>query len=578
MLNSCVSRMTSDCGREYQPAADEKSLKGRKTRVNVMLEPCFRSSPVDKISALADHPLSAFCDTGRQRFSREIEIKLAASAAELEKIECALQTAPTARLEGQSELVTKYYDSPTLALRREGLTLRVRKRGQEFLQTVKANGPAELDWHERWECEVPIASDQPDLDSLKTCGRLPHAIHEAKLRPIFATKVTRRVIEIEPVSSTWIVAAIDQGEIRTADGGAIEPISELELELTRGDPAALYDLTLQILEVAEIRLETRSKADRGYGLLGPPAQPQAVRAGTVALDRHMTVEVALQRFGLRCIDHLLRNEPAALADEPEGIHQMRVAVRRIRSVLSALKRMLPAERHRRVSEELKWLTHSLAPARNWEVFLGDLLRAVSNALSSRYELEHLVRAAERCRDRALNEAKQAILSKRYTRMMLRLLRWLMARDWRNQPISEDASLLLAPIVDVAPCLIERRHRKARRRCKHFEQLTSAERHKLRIALKKLRYTIEFLGSLFDKHDVQAFVDRLKSLQDELGHANDIRVAYELLDQIQEIEGHVARAIDRAGGIVLGWHERDLAHHEPIFRKRVNHFRRSEPFW
>jgi triphosphatase len=125
-------------------------------------------------------------------------------------------------------------------------------------------------------------------------------------------------------------------------------------------------------------------------------------------------------------------------------------------------------------------------------------------------------------------------------------------------------------------LIERCHRKARRRCKRFEQLTAAERHRLRIALKKLRYTIEFLGSLFDKHEVQAFMDRLKSLQDQLGHANDVRVAYDLLDEIRETKDH--RTIDRAGGIVLGWHERDLAKGEPLLRKHVKRCKRLDPFW
>jgi triphosphatase len=107
----------------------------------------------------------------------------------------------------------------------------------------------------------------------------------------------------------------------------------------------------------------------------------------------MTAEAALQRFGQRCLNHLLRNEPVTLAGEPEGIHQMRVAVRRLRSALTAVKPMLPVEHHRWASEELKWLTHSLAPARNWDVFVGDLLRTVSDALSNRPELQQLVRAA-----------------------------------------------------------------------------------------------------------------------------------------------------------------------------------------
>jgi triphosphatase len=336
--------------------------------------------------------------------------------------------------------------------------------------------------------------------------------------------------------------------------------------------ATLYDSALGLPKIVQIRPGMRRKAGRGYGPLTDVPQP--VQAGPVTLDP----EAALQRFGQRCLNHLLRNEPVALAGEPEGVHQMRVAARRLRSVLSALKPMLPPAHHRWTAEELRWLTHALAPARNWDIFTADLLRPVNDALPDRHEMKHLVSAAERSRRAAFDDAKQAILSQRHTEAMLRLSRWFAARAWRDQPISENAALLLAPIADVAPDLIERCHRKARRRCKRFDELTPAERHKLRIALKKMRYTVEFLGSLFDKDEVRAFVKRLKSLQDYLGHANDVRVAYDLMDQIRETKNHNAGAIDRAGGIVLGWHERDLVDREPKLRKHVRRFKQLDPFW
>jgi triphosphatase len=101
---------------------------------------------------------------------------------------------------------------------------------------------------------------------------------------------------------------------------------------------------------------------------------------------------------------------------------------------------------------------------------------------------------------------------------------------------------------------------------------------LRIALKKVRYTIEFLGSLFDEHDVRLLVKRLKALQDYLGHANDVRVAYDLISECKDVKSHDTSVIDRAGGIVLGWHERDLADREPKLRKHVRRFKQLDPFW
>jgi CHAD domain-containing protein len=292
----------------------------------------------------------------------------------------------------------------------------------------------------------------------------------------------------------------------------------------------------------------------------------------------MSVEAALERIGRRCVTHLLRNEQPALAGEPEGVHQMRVAIRRLRSALLALKRPLQEKHCRWASEELRWIADALAPVRNLDIFATSLLPPVTRALPARTDFERLVDATERRRRAALYDAKQAILSKKYTESVLQLLRWFVARGWRDQQISEHAVVLLAPIVDVASDLIQQHHRKVCKRSKRFEELTATQRHKLRIALKHLHYIVEFLGSLFDEVSVRTFVKCLKSLQDDLGYANDIRVAHDLVDQIGDATNQDVRAINRAGGIGLGWHERVLADRNSKIRRRVRRFRRLDPFW
>jgi inorganic triphosphatase YgiF len=322
---------------------------------------------VDKSSAVANNAQSC---SGRRPASREIELKLAAPAPELEKLEHSILALPNSRLENKSDLVNTYFDTRTCALHRRRMTLRVRRQGRQFVQTVKADTRSKLDFLERRERETPL--------------RAADAIHKEKLRPVFTTAVARKTIELNPTPTTKIAVGIDQGQIRTTDGRAIAPINEIELELERGDPAAVYDLALQLLNFAEVRIEVRSKAERGFRLLRAAGDTlRAVQAGTITLDRNMTVEAALQRFGQRCLTHLLRNEPVVLAGEAEGAHQMRVAVRRLRSALTAVKSLLPVDHHRWVSEELKWLTQSLAPARNWDVFGSELLRSVSDTLLDR---------------------------------------------------------------------------------------------------------------------------------------------------------------------------------------------------
>lgn len=518
------------------------------------------------------------CHRASGLIAMEVELKLIVPASDLKQLKRAVLALPNARSEGQVDLTSTYYDTLDLALHRNQLTLRVRKQGRQFVQTVKAGDFAGADLLARREWEDSITSWRPDIDAPRTGKQLPGSIRERDLRPIFTTSLTRELIDFEPHPSTKIEVAIDEGGIRTSDGNSIEPISEMELELKCGDPTALYDLALRLLDAVPVRIEPRSKAERGYRLLGAAEPAQPVYAGPVVLDPEMPFNTALQIFGRQCLTHLLRNEASMLGGVPEGVHQMRVAVRRLRSVLSAVRPMLPLEHHRWVSEEMKWLTHVLGPVRNWDVLATDLIRPVCEALPANGELAHLTKVVEDRHHAAFVDAKGTILSKRYTNSMLRLLRWFEARQWREQPISEDAALLLKPIATVAPKLINRSYSRARKFYKRFAEQTPAERHRLRIALKRLRYIIEFLECLFDKKQVIRFVDRLKSLQDRLGHANDIRVAHQFLAELPANADQYMRPIDRAAGLVLGWHERGLAIQEPTVRRLVRRLKHSTRFW
>src|SRR5207302_4310244 len=126
--------------------------------------------------------------------------------------------------------------------------------------------------------------------------------------------------------------------------------------------------------VAPLRFETRSKSELGYRLVEcGDAAPPAVHAEPLVLDPEMTVAAALRKIGRSCLAQLLRNEPAVLSAQPEGVHQIRVAVRRLRSVISSLKKMPPQEDIQWVTEELRWLGGTLGPARNLDVFAAELV-------------------------------------------------------------------------------------------------------------------------------------------------------------------------------------------------------------
>lgn len=475
-----------------------------------------------------------------------------------------------------SRLISTYYDTPDMALKRRGLSLRVREQGGRFIQTVKTGDPGGGDVLMRGEWEDELAASCPDLHAPQSGEHLPDGI-AGDLLPVFATDVTRTTFAIEPVPATRIEAAIDQGEIRAAAGGGTEPISEIELELKSGDAAALYDVALQLLGVASIRIEPRSKSERGYRL-GDQAEaaPPVVHAEPVALDPTMTVEAALQEIGRACLAHLLHNEAAALAMDPEGVHQMRVAVRRIRSAITAFKQVLPAGDRRGVAGELAWFVDILGSARNLDVFATELLEPARAALSAEAGITDLSAELDEARRAAHERVERAILSERHAAGILRLLHWFEARAWREGRVQRSA-LLTSPISELAPHLLDRRWRELRKRSKRFGRLTAPQRHRLRIAAKKLRYTMELLGSLFDQNDLQGFMKRLKRLQDDLGYANDVRVASDILAELST-RAAASSLVASAGAGLLGWHEKALAQRERKLRKRMRRLNRAEPFW
>jgi triphosphatase len=511
----------------------------------------------------------------RRCISTEVELKLSASAADLPELKRALVEMSPSSAGSDSRLISTYYDTPDLALKRQGVSLRVREQGGRFIQTVKTGDPSSGDVLTRGEWEDELAGSRPDPGALQSGEHLPDGIAGA-LQPLFATDVTRTTVAIEPAPATRIEAAIDQGEIRAAGGGGTEPISEIELELKCGDAAALYDVALHLLDVASIRIEPRSKSERGYQLgEAGEAAPPAVHAEPVALDPMMSVEAALQEIGRACLAQLLHNEAAALAMEPEGVHQMRVAVRRIRSAISSFKKLLPAADRRRVSDELAWIVDILGRARNLDVFGTDLLQPARAALSHEAGIDDLAAALDRSLEAAYGRVERAILSKRHAAGMLRLSHWFETRGWRDGP-AERSALLSSPIGVLAPRLLDRRWHEVRKRSKRFGRLTAPQRHKLRIAAKKLRYTMELLGSLFDQDDLQEFMKRLKRLQDDLGYANDVRVARDILPEL--CAGARRGPMARAGARLLKWHERALTKAERKLRKRLNRLNRAVPFW
>ena len=218
---------------------------------------------------------------------------------------------------------------------------------------------------------------------------------------------------------------------------------------------------------------------------GKPGGVRVLHAEPPALDPALGGDAALRRIGLAGLDHLSRNEAAALAGMPGGIHQMRVAARRLRAMMSGFAERLPAHQRHWATEELCWLADALATVRNLDVFETALLSPAQRASDDPLAFEPLRRAAERQRRaaRPLGDRGDPIGPlRRLIAQSPRLVRQLRVAELDRRHAGP-------PVGGVAEDVLRRRWRAAKKRGKR--STTNAEqRHRLRIALKKLRYTTE----------------------------------------------------------------------------------------
>jgi triphosphatase len=516
-------------------------------------------------------------DAAKPMPDTEIELKLQVRSEDLPL----LRRSP---LLGAGRGVTRtldsvYFDTADLQLRRGNTTLRVRKQGRQYVQTVKTAASHKGGAARRGEWESALSSAEPDIAGIAN-GHVGE-FAQSELRPIFASHIKRtirRLGNVEDASHPAIEVAFDEGEIRTPAGAAVA-VSEVELELKGGDPCALYDLALALAEIAPLRIESRSKAERGYALVDDaPRAPTT--AAPIELTPEMTVEGALDAIVRQCLHHLAANEDIVLHGEnATALHQMRVALRRLRSALSLFRQMLPPQQYDFFVGEIKWLAGALGVAREWDVFLGELVGPVRVYFADDASLAALERAAGARRVLAYETARAAIASPRYTILLLKIGVWLEGRVWRQQPVSEHSALLFEPVIELADRLLAQRRKRTLKRGAHFAHQSPAGRHELRIALKKLRYATEFFRSLYDKKPIQRYLRRLSGLQSALGHVNDVAEANRLIDQLDTDGGEPAAAgWDEAVGKVIGWHARTLSECEPRMRADWKDFTNAAPFW
>lgn len=451
--------------------------------------------------------------------AREIELKLhigPADAARLPTHPLLDGIMPTRR-----RLVSTYYDTPNRDLQRYGIALRFRQIGRDWLLTVKGGDPARGGLATRAEWETARARGDFDFSHVDDAG-LRHFLETQRPRlvAVFTSDFTRTAWTL-PHGSSTIEVALDRGHLLA--NGRRESISELEMELVgTGHASDLFDLALGLATEFSLYPAPASKAERGYALFDNlPAAP--VRAASSAVPPDTTLIAAFRHLALDCLDHLQRNHAGLMAgDDPEFMHQSRVAIRRLRSLLGLFKPVLPPAIIDRYTAPWREVARAMGASRDWDVLLGETLPRLPVGTLSESRLRRVTAAARRARDTALREARAQLSLPGYGAFLLYFTNDLLALD----AASSDRKRV--PLDAYAEQRITARLRKIRRAIRRHGLRDEQRRHALRIALKKLRYGLDFFDAALPAKQRKRLSREASVAQQILGRLNDQQTARRLL--------------------------------------------------
>lgn len=460
-------------------------------------------------------------------------------------------------------LLSVYFDTPEFDLMNRSIAFRLRRVGYHWVQTLKAEDRAVGALSSRPEWEMAVAGGDPDFAVMPPDAMdLLAKIDLSRLAPVFVTEFQR---------TTWLIQsdgcvaelALDSGEIRA--GHASQPISEIEIELKSGSPEGLFGLARALLDELPLRIEPRAKAERGY-LLCEALSSAPVRAARPDIRPDQPAAEAWVGVTRAALVQLVANVPGFLEhpEEIEYLHQLRIALRRLRAAVGLGKSLGMARPA--WSQALSEVMRGLNPARDWDVFLHETLPSVQAVLGGVIGDapvgEDLSSRARQATLQARQAAQELIASREFTRLVLDVGETLHASACDGMSS-----------VDWAASLLEDRWKKLRGLCRKLSDQGPGGRHEVRIAAKKLRYAADALEGLYGKRG-RNFIKRLAQLQDSLGRANDAYIATRLLEDLRHRNMALAYDVGRISGVMT---ER-VTHHglasDSVWRRMA----KARAFW
>jgi CHAD domain-containing protein len=248
----------------------------------------------------------------------------------------------------------------------------------------------------------------------------------------------------------------------------------------------------------------------------------------------MTSIAVFRSTAFSCLSQLQGNELGLReSNAPEFIHQARVAIRRLRSAIRLWRPLLPEEYVSNFDPRWRTLANQLGDTRNWDVFITEILPPISKAFPDHGDLQKLVSQAKSHLAVCRKTAQAAMTSPTYSQLLLEFTAATVTLTENKKP----------SITLFAPRSLNKRAKRVAELAIETKDSNPEARHALRVALKRLRYALEFFAPLFPARRMQRYQQSATGLLDLLGRMNDIAVAEQLA--IQALPSHQS-------DLVLGW--------------------------
>ncbi len=476
----------------------------------------------------------------------ETELKAAVPASELAGLRDRLEAMACERLADRS-ITSTYYDTVDRRLQRQGMALRLRPGDDSVTQTLKSARSASGGLHSVREVEVDLpAGSVPDIGAIPDAAlreTVSTLVGRSQLRAVFETRVSRQA-GLLAFEDGAVEVALDAGEI--AANRACLPVSEAEFEVRAGPASLAYRAAAALLADRAVRLHDASKAERGYRLASAAAGAAArgpvgdggadgpVRTGTLpatasdwTLDR---VEACLAAYG----EALAQNIHSVLTSaDPEGPHQVRVVLRRLRALLWVAAPAFDPDWAKAQAKAFKALGRAVAPARDADVFVDEIVRPRLSGSGNHRDDEDeesgnagvadLLARLETWRAETHGAVRVRLREMQASGLALGLLESVASRGWVRRS-RDGAAALVSPIGPVAAPILAREWQRLQRAGRKLDKLPAEKRHRLRKDLKRLRYGAELAAGRARTADSAGGADvltALRRMQTSLGRLNDL---------------------------------------------------------